>query len=158
MGRDPNSLHPELRTCWEKSAEQWNAAHPELTVILTQALRTHKEQDALYAQGRTRPGKIVTNARGGQSLHNYGLAFDVAFRAKDGTIDWNDLAPFREFAVIAKSNGLAWGGDWKRKDYPHFEAPGMTWQKAKAGEVPKWGPLSQSEETAVCECCGRPLP
>lgn len=158
MSRNPADLHPELRRRWEAAAAQWAAKHPELSVILTQGLRTHAEQDALYAQGRSKPGKVVTNAKGGQSMHNYGLAFDVAFRDAKGKIDWDDLTPFRQFAAIAKANGLAWGGDWRRPDYPHFEAPGMTWQMAKAGVAPKFGPISTTEEQAVCPTCGRPMP
>lgn len=159
MSRDPNDLHPELRKRWELSAAEYVAKYPDAPMpILTQGLRTHKEQDALYAQGRTKPGKVVTNARGGQSLHNYGLAFDVAFRDAKGNIDWDDLTPFRRFAVIAKGNGLAWGGDWRRPDYPHFEPPNMTWQRAKAGEAPKFGPMSITEEASMCACCGQKIP
>jgi len=51
-------------------------------IKITSAFRSIAEQDALYAQGRTKPGSIVTNAKGGQSLHNYGVAFDVCFDSK----------------------------------------------------------------------------
>lgn len=117
-------------------------------------LRTIAEQDALYAQGRTRlfdaNGKrlgIVTQARGGQSIHNYGLALDIVLlRDKDGngtfeTASWEDtidfdgdgLADWMEVVRIFKANGWTWGGDWTRfKDKPHFEKPfGHTWRTLK---------------------------
>lgn len=83
--------------------------------------RTYAEQDALYAQGRTKPGPVVTNARGGQSNHNFGCAVDIGL-FKDG--DYLEDSPlYKEAGPIGKSVGLTWGGDWKTiKDYPHFEA------------------------------------
>lgn len=94
----------------------------------THVLRTFAEQDALYAQGRTKPGKKVTNAQAGQSYHNFGLAFDIVIlEDRDGngtfeTANWevNDL--WRKVAKFFKSHGWEWGGDWKSfKDYPHFQ-------------------------------------
>jgi hypothetical protein len=98
-------------------------ANDELCIQLrvAQGLRTKAEQDDLYAQGRTKPGKIVTNARGGQSNHNSGVAIDVYIVKCDGTIDLNKRIP-QEVVDIAKQEGFEWGGDWKKfKDYPHFE-------------------------------------
>lgn len=89
---------------------------------VTAALRTIAEQDALYAQGRTRPGPIVTNARGGQSKHNSGAAIDAYIVLEDGSIDiGGELPP--EVVKIGKEEGFEWGGDWKGKlkDGPHFE-------------------------------------
>jgi len=86
---------------------------------VVQALRTIDEQNALYAKGRTAPGAVVTNAKGGSSYHNYGLAFDVApfVNGKlNYNIDWNPVA------AIGKKHGFKWGGDFKSiKDKPHFE-------------------------------------
>ncbi len=111
-------------------------------------LRTNEEQDALYAQGRTKPGKIVTNAKGGQSIHNYGLAFDIVLLLdKDGngtfeSASWDINADFdndhkadwMEAVNHFKSIGWSWGGDWKSfKDYPHLEKTfGNTWKTLKA--------------------------
>lgn len=98
-----------------------NRVWKELGIALrvTQALRTIGEQDALYAQGRTTPGKKVTNARGGYSFHNFGLALDVVI-IRDGKAIWEILP--KKVVDIAKQEGFAWGGDWKSfKDYPHFE-------------------------------------
>jgi peptidoglycan L-alanyl-D-glutamate endopeptidase CwlK len=89
------------------------------------ALRTKEEQDKLFAQGRDKDGKVigetVTNAKGGESYHNLGLAIDVYMVNDDGTIDLKGILP-PEVVAIAKQEGFEWGGDWKKfKDYPHFE-------------------------------------
>ncbi len=99
-------------------------------VIITCGYRSASEQDALYAQGRTTPGKRVTNARGGQSWHNYGLAIDVVF-VKDGKAWWN--GPWNALGAIGEGLGLTWGGRFKLVDRPHFEwHPGLTIAKARA--------------------------
>lgn len=82
--------------------------------------RSYREQDALYAQGRTAPGPRVTNARGGFSNHNFGIAWDIGlFRGND----YLERSPlYRECGEIGKSLGLEWGGDWKIfPDEPHFQ-------------------------------------
>ena len=114
-------------------------------------LRTFAEQDAIYAQGRTRlfdaNGKrlgVVTKAKGGQSIHNYGLALDIVLikdTNNDGKFDsasWEDnidfdkdgKADWMEVVEILKRNNWVWGGDWKSfKDKPHFEKTfGHTWR------------------------------
>ena len=97
--------------------------------------RSIAEQNVLYNQ---RPK--VTNAKGGQSIHNYGLAFDyVIMLDKDNngtfeTIEWDLKSPYHKVVVdYFKSKGYEWGGDWKSfKDYPHFQkAFGHTWQSLK---------------------------
>jgi len=95
-----------------------------LDILITQGLRTYAEQDALYAQGRTKPGKIVTNARGGQSYHNFGLAFDYVL-IENGKAVWEVNSKWKRFASICKAKGFEWGGDWKSfKDYPHLQMTG----------------------------------
>ena len=90
-----------------------------IQLIVTQGYRSIKEQNDLYAIGRTKPGKIVTNAKGGQSMHNFGVAFDVCFLVnKQASYNGN----WQSIAKIAKSIGLEWGGDWKGfVDKPHFQ-------------------------------------
>lgn len=92
-------------------------------VLITQGLRTWQEQDALYGQGRTSPGKKVTNARGGQSYHNFGLAVDFVPVDAIGKADWNVGHPAWSIVVgIAKQHNLEWGGDWVSfKDFPHLQ-------------------------------------
>ena len=93
-------------------------------------LRTFKEQADLYAIGRTKPGRKVTQAGPGLSMHNYGLAVDIVLINgssaswetekdfdKDGKADW------KEIVTIFKQYGWVWGGDWKFVDKPHFEKP-----------------------------------
>jgi peptidoglycan L-alanyl-D-glutamate endopeptidase CwlK len=90
------------------------------SLLVTQGFRSIAEQNRLYAQGRTRPGKIVTNARGGQSKHNLGRAVDFAFVVK-GEISW-DVKLYKLLGAWAAVAGLKWGGNWKSfKDYPHVE-------------------------------------
>lgn len=100
-------------------------------VIITEALRTYEYQNSLYAQGRTKPGQIVTNARGGYSNHNFGYAFDFALLMSDGRqVSWNTLMDadrdsipdWDEVVQVGRSLGLEWGGDWRSfKDLPHFQ-------------------------------------
>lgn len=92
-----------------------------LAAAITQTLRTIEEQDRLYACGRTAPGKVVTQARGGRSYHNYGVAFDFC-PVKNGKADWKDLKAFDRIGAVGASLGLEWGGNWKGfKDRPHFQ-------------------------------------
>jgi peptidoglycan hydrolase-like protein with peptidoglycan-binding domain len=94
-----------------------------ITIMAVSGLRTFAEQNALYAQGRTKPGNIVTNARGGQSLHNYGLAVDVVPLGANGQPDWNvgnDV--WQKIGAAGKRQGMEWGGDWTSfVDRPHFQ-------------------------------------
>jgi len=88
------------------------------------AFRSFAEQNALYAQGRTTPGKKVTNAKGGQSNHNYGVAVDLFQYTEDGSdAIWDETTDgFKKIVAAMKAKGFKWGGDWRGfKDYPHFE-------------------------------------
>jgi peptidoglycan L-alanyl-D-glutamate endopeptidase CwlK len=92
---------------------------------ITQGLRSYAQEDALYAQGRTTPGKIVTEVRGGWSAHNFGYALDAA--PDDPTFptwhpDWNDLDPrWQKVLDLATTCGLAEGARWRTfVDAPHF--------------------------------------
>lgn len=136
-------LHPKIRE--EVKGFYLNEIVPALTNVTCRfayTLRTFAEQDSLYAQGRTKlfdtNGKrlgIVTKAKGGQSIHNYGLAIDIVLLVnngarwdtvkdydKDGKPDW------MEVVKIFKNYGYYWGGDWKFKDAPHFEKIGYDWR------------------------------
>ncbi|MEI2271838.1 M15 family metallopeptidase [Sphingobacterium sp. ML3W] len=125
-------LHPSIRAEVRELYLQINTILPKgVRLRFAQTLRTFKEQDALYKQ---RPK--VTNAKGGQSIHNYGLAFDIVILYdKDGngtfeTASWDLDNNFIRVVNFFKSKGWSWGGDWKSfKDYPHFEKTfGNTWQ------------------------------
>lgn len=92
-------------------------------VGVAQGFRSYREQEALYAQGRTTPGAVVTNARGGQSNHNRGIAVDLFRYTNDGTRAIFDIdEPFKQIVTAMKEQGFSWGGDWVTfQDYPHFE-------------------------------------
>lgn len=111
------------------------------SVRIISGTRTYDQQNTLYAEGRTTPGRIVTNAPGGYSNHNFGIAFDLGiFNAKGQYID--DLSDsgamtekeissyYRMFPAIARPLGLTWGGDWiSIDDEPHYELhpwPGLS--------------------------------
>jgi peptidoglycan L-alanyl-D-glutamate endopeptidase CwlK len=110
-------------------------------VRIVQGVRTWTEQDALYAQGRTAPGKIVTNAQGGQSWHCYGLAADLV-PSKHGPDqaydpDWNSEHPaWKRMIEVGKGLGLTSGADWVHlKDMPHFQMTGKFPEAAPTPEV-----------------------
>lgn len=131
-----NLLHPKVR---EEALEIYKEICEELKgraiCRFSFTLRTFAEQDGLFAQGRTKPGRIVTNARGGQSYHNYGLAIDIVLlvdRDKNGTFEtalWDTKTDFdgdgksdwMEVVAIFKRYGWEWGGDWRFVDQPHFQ-------------------------------------
>ncbi len=121
-------VHPGLASRCRSMIEL--CAHGGVAIQVTQGLRTWQEQDALYAKGRTIApiGKqfIVTNAKGGSSFHNFGLAFDIVVIDAIGKADWDATHPaWTRAAEIGKSVGLEWGGDWKSfKDRPHFQYTG----------------------------------
>lgn len=91
-------------------------------LLITSGLRTYEEQDKLYAQGRTTPGAIVTNAKGGQSFHNFGVALDCV-PIINGKPNWN--SPYTLTSKIGKECGFEWGGDFTSiVDKPHFQYTG----------------------------------
>ncbi len=91
-----------------------------LNPIITQTLRDKEYQDFLYSKGRTTKGEIVTNARGGTSFHNYGLAFDICKNEKGA--EYSDDSFFEKAGDIWTEMGGVWGGNFKSiKDKPHFE-------------------------------------
>jgi hypothetical protein len=87
---------------------------------ITDGYRSVVEQDRIYAKGRTAPGNIVTNARGGFSNHNFGLAIDVV-PYENGKLNWNTKY-YPLIGLIGESRGLEWGHRWKKiDDKPHFQ-------------------------------------
>jgi len=85
-----------------------------LNILIYCTYRSPEEQDELYAQGRTKPGKIITNAQGGESLHNHRCAFDFV-PLVFGKPAWNNSALYLKAGTIAESVGLEWSGRWKGK-------------------------------------------
>jgi peptidoglycan L-alanyl-D-glutamate endopeptidase CwlK len=149
------TLHPKIR---QKALDAYTHINNRLLgkgvrLRFAHTTRTLEEQAALYAQGRTRlfdaQGKrlgIVTQAKAGQSIHNYHFAFDIVLLLdknndgkfesatyemldfdKDGKADWMECVDY------LKAAGFVWGGDWKFKDKPHFEMTfGHTWRTLKS--------------------------
>lgn len=91
---------------------------------VVQGLRTMGEQTVLYDQGRTTPGKIVTNARPGTSWHQYGLAVDLV--PMNPLPDWNISHPsWKRMIEVGESLGLESGSQWRTfPDNPHFQLTG----------------------------------
>ena len=123
--RGIDKLHPELQVCVNKFLEE--CKKQGLNVLITETLRTLEEQEELYAQGRTKPGNIVTNARGYQSPHAWGVAFDFCRNVKGKEYDNTD-GFFDKVGRIAETMfdnteyDLFWGGDFKSfVDKPHVE-------------------------------------
>jgi peptidoglycan LD-endopeptidase CwlK len=116
-------VHPKLAEKVRSMAEILAAEGIQIRVV--QSLRSWTEQAALYAQGRTEPGQVVTNAKPGTSWHNYGLAVDVA--PFDGGIpDWNaDHPVWKRIVAVGESVGLVSGSEWRTfPDLPHFQMTG----------------------------------
>ena len=133
-------LHPKVREEVTKIIQECDTALTgRAKVRITQGIRTFAEQDALYQQGRTTPGKKVTNAKAGQSIHNYGFAVDICLIIDGKTASWdtkkdwdNDqIADWYECVKIFAKHGWEWGGNWKTfKDLPHFDKKGYnSWRK-----------------------------
>lgn len=109
-----------------------------LDVQVSSARRTKEEQEALYSIGRTKPGKIVTNAKYGQSAHNFGRAVDVFVQELDQASGklvavWRPAVYKRLWQAAVQAGldkkGLVWAGNWKTfREYVHFEQAG--WKQA----------------------------
>lgn len=120
-------LHPQVRDKIRKFINDVYTKH-QVQLVIVQDYRTYAQQDALYAKGRTASGSVVTNARGGQSNHNFALAVDVFPLWEDGKLhmdvksDQKNIKILKKIALIGKGIGLEWGGDWKSIiDNPHFQ-------------------------------------
>lgn len=153
MSRDITMCHPQLQLLANKLITE--CKKQGLIVKLGECFMSVAEQDALYAQGRTTKGSIVTNARGTSysSMHQWGVAFDVI--RNDGKGAYNDSDNwFSKVAKIGKSLGLEWGGDWTSLvDKPHFQLPqwGSTPTKLKKlyGNVNNFKKTWNKEEKVV---------
>ena len=120
--RKIEDLHPRVASLCQTFIQK--CAEEGIDVLITSTYRDAESQDALYAQGRTLKGGIVTNAKAGQSWHNYRLAFDFV-PIVDGKPRWNDLKKFTRCGEIAESVGLEWAGRWKSfKELAHCQYTG----------------------------------
>ena len=140
--RDINELHPKVKELALKLVEV--CKQNGLNIAIGETYRTKERQNELYAQGRTKPGNIVTNARGDSmsSYHQWRLAFDI-FNNKKG--DEYNMSVLKKAGELGQKLGLEWGGSWQGfKDYPHFQYTfGLTVQDLKQGKKP---PIQTIEE------------
>lgn len=129
-------LHPLVRDEVKKIYKEiCEALNGKAICRFAYTTRTFAEQALLFAQGRTAPGKIVTQARAGRSYHNYGLAIDIVLlvdtdaNGTNETASWetnkdfdsDGKADWQEVVAIFKQYGWEWGGDWRFSDTPHFQ-------------------------------------
>lgn len=120
-------LHPKVQVMVNAMIESCIKAG--FDILITSTYRDAESQNALYSQGRTKKGSIVTNAKAGESFHNYRLAFDIV-PLRDGKPVWGtkgiDGKLWKDIAKIGKACGLEWAGDWKGKlqEMAHFQYTG----------------------------------
>lgn len=116
-------LHPDIRITVAEYINLMESKHGMKVRVTGNPYRTFEEQDELYAQGRTKPGKIVTNARAGESYHNYGLAIDVVeIKPYFGYEKGYDQKRWSLIGKEGKAMGFEWGGDFKTLvDKPHLQ-------------------------------------
>lgn len=124
--RSLDVVHPDLKMKVEKILSAMEALG--FPMMVTDTLRTTEEQAALYAQGRTKPGKIVTNTDGVKHKSNhqshedgFGHAVDCCFLV-DGQANWDEKNPWKVYGTMAVALGLVWGGNWiSPVDKPHVQ-------------------------------------
>ena len=136
---DLSALDPYVSSLATKFLDLCTASN--LNVIIVVTFRSWDDQDVVYAQGRTQPGVIVTDAKAGDSYHNWGLAFDCA-PVENGVIAWDDINTFNIMGNLGQQVGLEWGGNWTTFDInildtPHFQYTfGLTTEQLSDGARP----------------------
>ena len=117
--RSISDLHPIVADLCRKFITECKAQG--ITILITCTYRDYATQNALYAQGRTKPGRKVTNARGGYSYHNFHVAFDFV-PIVNGKAQWHDDHTFTHCGEIGEKLGLEWAGRWiKFKETAHMQ-------------------------------------
>ena len=121
--RNLDELLPEVKTKVEDFIKA--CQHSGIDLLVTSTYRDNESQDALYAQGRTTEGRIVTNAKGGESFHNYRCAIDVC-PLVNGKPDWDGSHPvWTTIGELGEQSGLEWAGKWIHfKEMAHFQYTG----------------------------------
>lgn len=131
--RSISELHPTLqRGAYELISRMAAYNYP---VGISSTYRDIAYQNSLYEQGRSKAGQIVTNVKGGYSMHNHRLAFDI-FKNIVGS-EYNDARFFQQAGGIWQQMGGVWGGAWTSfVDTPHFEySNGLTASDLMAGKI-----------------------
>lgn len=161
------AVHPSLK---EYTIELIRRCYAEgIRVQISSGYRSKEEQAQIYGQGRASfiyngkqygrlkddNGKqlsIVSNAKPGTSIHNYGLAIDYFLVSEDGNDSlWTVNEDWKRVAAIAKLMGFEWGGDWSSfRDYPHLQyTKGLTLNQIAAGMRPAFPTLLTEEVKGV---------
>ena len=133
--RDLNELLPQVKIKVEHFIQLCKDNNIDL--LVTSTYRDFESQAALYSQGRTSQGKIVTNAGPGDSYHNWRCAIDVV-PLVNGKADWDGSHPvWAEVGRLGEESGLEWAGKWVHfKELAHFQySGGLTIAQLKAGAV-----------------------
>lgn len=132
--RKINDLHPKVAALCSEFIKRCD--EQGIDILITSTYRDGESQNELYAQGRTKPGKIVTNAKAGDSFHNWRVAFDFV-PIVGGKAQWNDADLFKRCGEIAESIGLEWAGRWtKFRELPHVQfTGGLRLADFKAGKT-----------------------
>jgi peptidoglycan LD-endopeptidase CwlK len=113
------TLHPKAQESARKFLKRLKDGGINARIL--SGTRTYAEQDALYAKGRTQPGSIVTNAQGGESNHNFAIAWDIGIFTSDGTY-LPESPLYNQAAQVGLLPELEWGGNWTTfKDRPHYQ-------------------------------------
>jgi len=131
--RSLDDLLPPVKERVEKFLS--SAKDAGIDLLITSTYRDNASQNVLYEQGRTTPGKKVTNAKAGQSWHNYRCAVDVV-PVVAGKPRWDVKDEvWQQVGALGKAAGLEWAGDWKKfKEYPHFQyTGGLTLAQLQSG-------------------------
>jgi peptidoglycan LD-endopeptidase CwlK len=128
-------LHPKVEKLWLMLVGM--AAEKNIKIVQVCGFRSIEEQNKLYASGRTVKGNIVTNCKGGQSYHNYGLAVDFV-PIINGKCDWNDKWMFAEVGKLGEFLGFEWGGHFKKlADFDHLQYTfGYSIKRLQHGDYP----------------------
>ena len=107
-----------------------------IDLLITSTYRDNESQQALYEQGRTTAGKVVTNAKAGDSWHNWRCAVDVVPMV-NGKPNWDGLHPvWDQIGTLGEQAGLEWAGRWRTfKELAHFQyTGGLTLTDLKNGK------------------------
>lgn len=136
MNANLNALHPKVKLLALKHIQKCKEVGITLNIYST--YRSITEQNALYAQGRTKAGKRVTNARGGYSYHNFRVAYDCVPMV-NGVAVWGRRDLYKKIGQIGVSLGMEWGANFKIKDCPHFQfRNGLSLADFQNGKTLKW--------------------
>jgi peptidoglycan LD-endopeptidase CwlK len=146
INRDPAALFPRFAATHGKFLEAWNRNNPKTPIAMFEGLRTFERSDYLYSMGRTIPsnspckhagivrplgschehplGATVTNAKGGDSWHNFGLSADNVFDADPNKVgpQWMWEGPYQKLGALGQAMGLEWAGAWRTfREQAHFQ-------------------------------------